>query len=219
MFRPISPKSNESYLFYVEQSSNELSSPRPNTPIVVSSRDMSGKIIRELIHITSIASRGPQVVTIDSHSSELSMPYGFGRHVPIFPLGLKNLNLLRNSFNIKAIMAVANPTAEGHDINYCPQSPEPSEPSPISTPPMNLSTIEGWETPHTTMDDNTLYSDDEPRRIYFLLWSLSPPLPLRNFERKLSLGMSFPKTEECRSTSSRFVDSHSLSRGTNQARR
>ena len=28
---------------------------------------------------------------------------------------------------------------------------------------MNVSTIEGWDTTHTTTDDATFYTDDEPR--------------------------------------------------------
>ena len=51
------------------------------------------------------------------------------------------------------------------DDAFSPQSPEPSIPSPISTPPMNVSTIEGWDTTHTTTDDATFYTDDEPRRV------------------------------------------------------
>ena len=49
---------------------------------------------------------------------------------------------------------------------YSPQSPEPSMQSPISTPPMNVSTIEGSETTHTTTDDATFYTEDDPRRVY-----------------------------------------------------
>ena len=49
---------------------------------------------------------------------------------------------------------------------YSPQSLQPSDPSPISTTSMNFSTIEGWETPHTTTDDNTFYSEGELRRVY-----------------------------------------------------
>ena len=90
-------------------------------------------------------------------------------------------------------MPVSHPTAEGHDENYSSESPEPSEPSPISTPPKNLNTIEGWETPHTRMDDNTFYSDDELPRIYFLPSSSSPQLPPRKLKQKLSLGMPFLK--------------------------
>ena len=57
------------------------------------------------------------------------------------------------------------------DEEYSPQTPEPSDPFPISTPPMNLSTIEGWEAPNTTTDDNTFFSEGEPRRVY---WDISP---------------------------------------------
>ena len=32
---------------------------------------------------------------------------------------------------------------------------------------MNVSAIEGWDTTHTTIDDVTLYPDDEPRRVYW----------------------------------------------------
>ena len=163
MFRPISPESNDSDFFNVEQTSNELSPPRPNTPIVLNSTEMPGNNTWEMITISSFASPGPQIVTIDSDSNEPMMPYGFGRQLPIIPPSLNNLNLPPSPFNILATMVVANSIAEGHDKNNSPQSPEPSESSPISTPPMNLSTIEGWETRHTTTDDNTFYSDDEPR--------------------------------------------------------
>ena len=76
---------------------------------------------------------------------------------------------------------------------------------------MKLSTIDGWETPHTTLNDITFYSEDEPRRVYwtspldetfhsegeprriYLLSSPSPPSPPRKMKRKLEKGMSFPK--------------------------
>ena len=35
---------------------------------------------------------------------------------------------------------------------------------------MNLSTIDGWETPHTTTDDDALNSEGDPRRVY---WDIS----------------------------------------------
>ena len=93
-----------------------------------------------------------------------------------------------------------------------PQSPEPSDPSAISTLPMILSTIEGWETPHTTTDDNTSYSSEneprpvywdfshdetfhsnEPRRVSPVDSPSSTPPPLPRQKRRLSLGMSFPQ--------------------------
>ena len=144
----------DSDVLYVEQSSNDQSLPRPNTPIVLNSTEMSGNDTRELISISSIASPEPHIVTIDSDTDELTIPYGFGRQLPIIPPRLKDLNLPHNLFNIPATMAVVN-QEDGNDENYSPQSPEPSEPSPISTPPMNVSTIDGWETPHTTTDDDT----------------------------------------------------------------
>ena len=76
---------------------------------------------------------------------------------------------------------------------------------------MNLRTIDGWETPNTTTDDNTFYSKDEPGRVYWtslldetlhpegeprrihLLPSPSPPSPTRKVKRKLDMGISFPK--------------------------
>ena len=153
---------------------------------------MSGDDTWELISISSIALPGPHIVTIDCESNEPTMPNGFGRQLPIIPPSLNDLNLPPNPFNVLAAMAVANPTKEGYDENYSPQTPELSEPSLITTPPMNVSTIDGWETPHTTTDDNTFYFVDEPRRI-FLPSTPSPTPPPRKLKRKLSLGMSFPK--------------------------
>ena len=121
------------------------------------------------------------------------MPYGFGRQLPVVPPSFNDLNLPPNPFNILATMAVVDHIADDNNDEYSPQSPDPSDPSPISMPPMNLSTINSWETPHTTTDDNTFYSDDEPRRIYFLPSTPTPPPPPRKLKRKLSLGMSFPK--------------------------
>ena len=131
-----------------------------------------------MITLYSVASPEPQIVTIDTDSNEPTVFYGLGRQKPNIPPSFNDLNLPPNSFNIIATMPAANSTAEGLDENYSPQSPEPSEPSPISMPPMNLITIEGWEKPHTTTDDNTFYCDDEPGRIYFLPFSpfRQPPL-------------------------------------------
>ena len=184
----------DSDVFYVEQSSNDQNLRRPNTPIVLNSTEISGDDTREMISISSIASPESQIVTINSDSNEPTLPYGFGRQLPIVPPSRNDLNLPHNPFNILATMAVANYTDDANDDNYSPQSPELSAPSPISTPPMNVSAFNSWETSYTTTDDDTFHSSDEPRRIYFLLPSPStPPSPPRRQKRKLSLGMSFPK--------------------------
>ena len=103
----------------------------------------------------------------------------------------------------------ANPTQ--YDETYSPQSPEPSEPSPISAPPTNMSAIDGWETPHTTTDDNnfcsvheprrvhwnspldeTFHSEGEPRQIY-LLSGPAPPSSLLKMKNKIVKRMIIPK--------------------------
>ena len=66
--------SNDSNIFYVEQSSNDHSIPRPNTPIVLNSTEISGDDTREMISKSSIASPEPQIVTIDDDLNEPTMP-------------------------------------------------------------------------------------------------------------------------------------------------
>ena len=161
---------------------------------------------RELITVPSVAFPEPRIVTLDSDSNEPTIPYGFGSQHSIVPPSLNGPNLLPNPFNVLATMAVIQA-----DETYTPQSPETSIPSPFSTPPMNVSTIEGWYTTHKTADDATFYTDDEPKRVYwdtsssvtfdyneprkvFVAWSpSSTPSPLQRQKRKLSRGMSFPK--------------------------
>ena len=188
-----SMNSTDSDVFYVEQSSNDQSVPRPNTPIVLNSTEISGDDTREMISISSIASLEPQIVTIDDDSNEPTMPYGFGRQLPIVPPSLNDLNLPPNPFNILATMPIANNIEETNDNNYSPESPDPSVPSSISTPPLNISAFNSWETSYTTTHDDTFHSSDEPRRIYFLPPSPSPPPSPPRRQKKLSLGMSFPK--------------------------
>ena len=199
--------STESDVFYVEQTSTEGSPFRNNTPAILNSTVISGAMEREFITISSVASPEPRIVTMDSDSNEPTMPYGFGNQQPIVPPSLNDFNLPPNPFNVLATMAVIRA-----DEHYSPQSPEPSIPSPIPTPPMNVSTIEEWDTTYTTADDNTFYSsENEPRRVY---WDISssdtfdsneprsvsvasspsstPPPPPRQ-KRGLSMGMSFPQ--------------------------
>ena len=199
--------STESDVFYVEHSSAESRPIRINTPAILNSTQLSGAMEREAITISSVASPEPQIVTIDSDSNEPTFPYGFGHQNPIVPPNLNDLNLPPNPFNVLATMAVVR-----QDEEDSPQSPEPSDPSLISTPLMNMSTIEGWKTPHTTTDDNTFYSSGgEPRGVS---WDFSPnesfdsnqprhvsfasspsstlPLPPGQ-KRKLSMGMTFPQ--------------------------
>ena len=169
-------------MFFVEQISNEPSPQRNNSPNILNSTEISHTHTERMPSISSIASPEPQILTINNDSNEPTLPYEFGRQLPIIPPSLNDLKLPPNQFNILATMAVVNHTEHGNDDNYSPQSPEPSEPSPISTPPMNVSTFDSRETSHTTTDDNTLYSSDEPRRIYLLPSTPTPPPLLRQLK-------------------------------------
>ena len=188
----LSMNSNDSDVFYGEHSYNDQILARPNTPIVLNSKEMSGNDGQDMISVSYVASPEPQIVTIDSDCNEPTMPYGFGRQLSIILPSLNDLNLPPHSFNILATMAVVN-QEDGYDENYSPQSPETSEPSPMSMPPTNVTTVDGWERPHTTTVDITFYSDDEPRGTYFLPSTPTPPPPPRKLKRKLGLGMSFLK--------------------------
>ena len=220
MYRNLSLNSStDSDVFYVEHSLPEISPFRNNTPAIFNSTQLSEAMDPEAITISSVDSPEPQIVTIQSDSNEPIFPYALGTQHPIVPPSLDDLNLPPNPFNVLATTAVIQ-----QDQEDSLQSPEPSNLSPISTPPMNLSTIEGWETPHTTTGDNTFYSsENEPRRVY---WDFSsnetfesneprrvsstrspsstPPPPPRQ-KRKLSMGMLFPQKAECRSTSARYA--------------
>ena len=187
----ISIDSTESDVFFVEQISNEPSPQRHNSTIILSSTALSPTYTAGTPSVSSISSLKPQIVTLNDDSDEPTMPYGFGRQLPIVPPSLNDLNLPPNPSNILATMAVIN---QEHNSNYRPQSPESSEASPISAPPIDVSTFDSWDSSYTTTDDNTFFSSDEPRRIYFLPPSpSSPPSPPRKMEQKLEMGMSFPK--------------------------
>ena len=194
----------DSDAFYVEHISNEPGPHRKNSPNILNSTEVSEHHTARTPSISSIASPEPYIFTINDDSNEPTIPYGFGRQLLFVPPSLNDLNLPPNSFKFLARMAIANNTEDENDDNYSPQSPEPPELSPISTPPMNVSAFNNWETSYTTTDKDTFYSSDEPRRIYFLPPSpSSPPPPPRKLKRRLSLGMSFPKEGECRSTSAK----------------
>ena len=83
----------------------------------------------EAITISSVAFPEPQIVTIETNFNEPTFPYAFGTQHPIVPPSLNDLNLPPNPFNVLATMAVIQ-----QDQEDSPQSLEPSDPSPISTP-------------------------------------------------------------------------------------
>ena len=190
----ISPDSTDSDVFYVEQNSNVPSSQQNNSPDITNSTERSEHHATRMPTISTIASPQPYIFTINDDSNEPTIPYDFGRQLPIVPPSLNDLNLPPNPFKIFATMAIATNTGDANGDSYTPPSPHPSDPSPISTLPMNVSAFNSWEASYTTTDNDTFFSGDEPRRIYFLPSSpASPPSLPRRHKRRVSLRMSFPK--------------------------
>ena len=81
----ISLASDDSDVFYVEQSSTETSPQRHNTSKMLNSTKLTEHHTARIPSVSSIASRQPQIFTIDDNSNEITMPYGFERQLPIVP--------------------------------------------------------------------------------------------------------------------------------------
>ena len=213
----ISIDSIDSDVFYGENISNDPSPQRNNSPNILNSTQLSQHHTAGMPSVFSIAFPDHYIFNINDSSNEPTMPYGFGQQLPIVPPSLNDLNLPPNPLNILVTMAVANHTEDTNDDNYSPQSPEPSEPSPISTPLMNVSAFNSWETPYTTTGDDTFYSSDEPRRIYFLPLTPSPPTsPARKLKRDWAWECPFQKMGECSSTSAKRAVRRSPQQRTSQ---
>ena len=208
----ISTASDDSDVFYVEQSSSEPSPQRHNTPNILNSTEISEHHTAPMPSVSSIASPQPQIFTIHDDSNEPTIPYGFGQQHPIIPPSLNDLNLPPNPFGVLNTMQRVADTRDDN-AEYSPESPDPSPPSSISSPPMNVSAYRSPETTHTTTDDdntfdytsdndsrriywesslNETFESNEPRRVYPVASPPSTPPPPK-LKRKLSLGMSFPK--------------------------
>ena len=125
----ISLDSTDSDVFNVEQISNQPSPQRNNSPDILNSTELSELHATRMPSISTIASSQPSIFTIIDDSNEPTIPYSFGRQLPIDPRSLNDLNLPPNHFNILATMLIANNTADANDDNYSPQSPELSETS------------------------------------------------------------------------------------------
>ena len=117
-------------------------------------------------------------------------------------------------------MSIISMVSDDSDKFYVEQSSTEPSPQRRNTPNILNSTelseqlvsaFNNWETSYTTMDNDTFYTSDEPRRVYWNLSSdddlgssvptnpsvasspcVTPPPP-RAQKRKFSLGMSFPK--------------------------
>ena len=88
----ISIDSMDSDVFHVEQISNEPSVQENNSPNILNSTELSEHHTTGMPSISSIASPKPQIFTIINDSNDPTMPYGFGRQLPIVPPSLNDLN-------------------------------------------------------------------------------------------------------------------------------
>ena len=116
----LSLSSTDSDVFYVEQSSNELSPQRHNTPNILNPTKISEQHMARVPSISLIASPDPQTFTIDDDSNEPTMSYGFGRQLPIVPPSLNDLNLPPNPINILNTMAIVTQTQDNNE-QYSPE--------------------------------------------------------------------------------------------------
>ena len=110
----ISLDSTDSDVFYVEQISNEPSPRKNNSPDILNSTETSQHHAVRMPSISTIASPQLYIFTINDASNEPTMPYNFGRQLPIVPPSLNDLNLPPNPFNFLATMAIANNTQEAN---------------------------------------------------------------------------------------------------------
>ena len=135
----------DSDVFSVEQLSSEPSPKRNNSPSILNSMELPGTHTREMPTLSSVASLEPDIVTIVDDSNDPTFPYVFWAQKSIVPPSLNDLNLPPNPFNFLTVLTVVQQNPTQQDDICSPQSPEPLESPPISTKPMNLSTIAGWE--------------------------------------------------------------------------
>ena len=130
-------------------------------------------------------------MTIGSDMNEPTTHSGDGRLDPIIPPSLEDQNLPPNPVNILANLGVVHPVTRQCDKSDSPLSPVPSELSSISRAPMDLGTVQGWD---TSLDVGT-FSTDGHGEIFPDSSPSSTRPPLRNQQRKLSMVMFFPQKE------------------------
>ena len=111
--------STDSDVIYVEQISNEPSPQRNNSPDILNSTELLEHHTAGMPSISSTASPEPHIFTIDDDSFEPTMPYGFGRQIPIVPTSLNDLKLPPHPYNILNTIAVVTQTQDDND-EYSP---------------------------------------------------------------------------------------------------
>ena len=218
IFWPDHSESNDSESFYVEQSSNEPSPPRLNTPIVLNSTETSVNNSWEVITLSSISSPSPQTVSINSDSNERALPYGLGQQPLNIPPSLDDLNLTPNSFIILANLVVAKPTSKRHEENS-PHHWSRRNHHQCRRPQRTSAQLRDGRRhirQRMTIHFNLMMN---PAEFSFYPPVLPPAANSKNEKKNRALEWPSQKEGECRSTSAKLVDTCSLNRRTYQARR
>ena len=109
---------------------------RNNSSKILKLTELSRTHTREVLTFSAVASPEPDSVTLEDDSNDTT--YGFGAQQQIVPPSLNVLKLPPKPFYILPAMTVAEPHLTRHDNRCSSQSPEPSDPPPISTPLMNV---------------------------------------------------------------------------------
>ena len=172
----------DSDVFYVERSPEEESSSQNNTPVVLNSTQLSGGLARKVIRISSVASLQPQIVPIKLDFNELTIPYGYGKQVPIIPPSLKDLTLPLNPLNAMTPISPAPITeAQLHHVEIapCTLQKEVIIVTDISMPSMLVSSIRPWKKFHTWGHSILTNPDESP-----LLRAQPPRHRLHNEEKE-----------------------------------
>ena len=147
MFRLITSDSTDSDVFNVERSSGDYSSTRIFTPDIFNSTELSGAHAAEVIKFSPVASREPQMVTIESVSKQPTIPYGYERQQTVIPPSFNDLNLPMNPFIIITIVSPAATTeAQQYSTHLMTarRFRKKIDFLDILIPPMEITTVDDW---------------------------------------------------------------------------
>ena len=141
--------SEDSDVFSVKQSSGEHSLTKNNTTELLNSSQLSEAMAPEVIVISSVASLKLEIVTIESDSNIVTIPYDFGRQQPVTLFNLIDLNRPMGSFNMMIPLSsapVTEPTIHPPTIDDIPIQEELFDVPKTSTQSLMVSSVKVWET-------------------------------------------------------------------------
>ena len=163
-FRSITPDSSNSDVFYVERSSGEESTAESNNWNVLNPTNLFGVHARDVIRMSSLASPQLYIVTIESDSTKMKIPYAYGNQQPIIPPSINDLHLPINFFKMMTPISpgpITKVRTHPPEIVEIQTQQEVFDVSDISTPSRLVSSVYAWE---ASLRVATFYSDELRRR-------------------------------------------------------